>query len=165
MIVPSPFYLEEFKIYRSDTVFLKSHIQAWWTWCLKPRQFDSAAHAVNQKAVLPTRTTSTEPPEKPCSPFWVEFISQNDVVAQSYLVCEDPGQWFNRCHLVNFLLETQNPTLTNSLWVKWEGFILWLWEGCVCEREKDEGERKSVNLIRNLGHGIGNKYLHSQWIV
>lgn len=32
----------------------------------------------------------------------------------------------------------------------------------MCEREKDEGERKSVNLIRNLGHGIGNKYLHSQ---
>ena len=25
----------------------------------------------------------------------------------------------------------------------------------MCEREKDEGERKSVNLIRNLGHGIG----------
>ena len=25
----------------------------------------------------------TEPPEKPCSPFWVEFISQNDVIAQS----------------------------------------------------------------------------------
>ena len=107
---------------------------------------------------------TTEPPGKPCSLFWAEFISQNDVIAKSYLVCEDPGHWFSRCHLVNFLLETQNPTLTNSLWVKWEGFILWLWEGCLCVREKDEGERKSVNMIRNLGHGIGNEYLHSQWI-
>lgn len=58
VLLPSPVYLEEiWSIERwynfSQVTYLSSH---WQAWSLKPRSFDSQAHALSWRALLPPKT-------------------------------------------------------------------------------------------------------------